>query len=125
MYRQLYPLAIKVCHYLKIPDYYGVSRVLRHWASCKVRRPLLAAWLHLQGLLWLLGHVLPSQVQQKDLSDEAIAQAVCLKVGDSPGFSYSHIAAKAYECGRAELAIKVNEIFTYNLLSLLAQTVTS
>lgn len=54
--------------------------------------------------------MLPSQVQQKDLSDEAIAQAVCLKVGDSPGFSYSHIAAKAYECGRPELAIKVTEI---------------
>eukprot|EP00066_Takifugu_rubripes_P003865 XP_003966794.1 PREDICTED: vacuolar protein sorting-associated protein 16 homolog [Takifugu rubripes] len=81
VYRQLYPLAIKVCHYLKIPDYHGVSRVLRHWASCKV--------------------------QQKDLSDEAIAKAVCAKVGDSPGFSYSHIAAKAYECGRAELAIKL------------------
>ncbi|CAG01327.1 unnamed protein product [Tetraodon nigroviridis] len=80
VYRQLYPLAIKVCHYLKIPDFHGVSRVLRHWAVCKV--------------------------QQKDLSDEAIAQAVCLKVGDSPGFSYSDIAAKAYECGRSELAIK-------------------
>lgn len=50
------------------------------------------------------------QVQQKDLSDEAIAQAVCVKVGDSPGVSYSHIAAKAYECGRTELAIKVTEI---------------
>lgn len=37
VYRQLYPLAIKVCHYLKIPDYHGVSRVLRHWASCKVK----------------------------------------------------------------------------------------
>lgn len=47
------------------------------------------------------------QVQQKDLSDEAIARAVCVKVGDSPGVSYSHIAAKAYECGRTELAIKV------------------
>lgn len=66
--------------------------------------------------LCLLGHVLSSQVQQKDLSDEAIAQAVCLKVGDSPGFSYSHIAAKAYECGRAELAIKVNELFCQCLI---------
>lgn len=48
------------------------------------------------------------QVQQKDLSDEAIARAVCVKVGDSPGVSYSDIAAKAYECGRTELAIKVD-----------------
>lgn len=47
------------------------------------------------------------QVQQKDLSDEAIARAVCVKVGDLPGVSYSDIAAKAYECGRTELAIKV------------------
>uniref|UniRef100_A0A8C9XXH8 Vacuolar protein sorting-associated protein 16 homolog n=1 Tax=Sander lucioperca TaxID=283035 RepID=A0A8C9XXH8_SANLU len=81
VYRQFYPLAIEVCRYLKIPDYQGVSRVLKHWASCKV--------------------------QQKDLSDEAIARAVCVKVGDSPGVSYSHIAAKAYECGRPELAIKL------------------
>uniref|UniRef100_A0A671YX13 Vacuolar protein sorting-associated protein 16 homolog n=1 Tax=Sparus aurata TaxID=8175 RepID=A0A671YX13_SPAAU len=68
VYRQFYPLAIEICRYLKIPDYQGVSRVLKHWASCKV--------------------------QQKDLSDEAIARAVCVKVGDSPGVSYSHIAAK-------------------------------
>lgn len=54
------------------------------------------------------------QVQQKDLSDEAIARAVCVKVGDSPGVSYSHIAAKAYECGRTELAIKVT-LHIYNL----------
>lgn len=81
VYRQFYPLAIEICRYLKIPDYQGVSRVLKHWASCKV--------------------------QQKDLSDEAIARAVCAKVGDSPGVSYSDIAAKAYECGRTELAIKL------------------
>ncbi|XP_017296422.1 vacuolar protein sorting-associated protein 16 homolog [Kryptolebias marmoratus] len=81
VYRQFYPLAIEICRYLKIPDYQGVSRVLKHWASCKV--------------------------QQKDLSDEAIARVVCHKVGDSPGVSYSHIAAKAYECGRTELAIKL------------------
>ncbi|XP_076026833.1 vacuolar protein sorting-associated protein 16 homolog [Genypterus blacodes] len=81
VYRQFYPLAIEICRYLKIPDYQGVSRVLKHWASCKV--------------------------QQKDLSDDAIARAVCVKVGDSPGVSYSHIAARAYECGRTELAIKL------------------
>lgn len=48
-------------------------------------------------------------MQQKDLSDEAIARAICVKVGDSPGVSYSDIAAKAYECGRTELAIKVSQ----------------
>ncbi|XP_008323608.1 vacuolar protein sorting-associated protein 16 homolog [Cynoglossus semilaevis] len=81
VYRQFYPLAIEICRYLKIPDYQGVSCVLKHWASRKV--------------------------QQKDLSDEAIAHAVCSKVGDTPGVSYAQIAAKAYECGRSELAIKL------------------
>ncbi|XP_024121224.1 vacuolar protein sorting-associated protein 16 homolog isoform X1 [Oryzias melastigma] len=81
LFRQFYPLAIEICRYLKIPDYQGVNRVLKHWASCKV--------------------------QQKELSDDAIARAVCVKVGESPGVSYSHIAAKAYECGRTELAIKL------------------
>ncbi|CAK6981606.1 vacuolar protein sorting-associated protein 16 homolog [Scomber scombrus] len=81
VYRQFYPLAIEICRYLKIPDYQGVSRVLKHWASCKV--------------------------QQKDLSDESISRAVCMKVGDSAGVSYSDIAAKAFECGRTELAIKL------------------
>ncbi|KAI3365893.1 hypothetical protein L3Q82_000872 [Scortum barcoo] len=51
--------------------------------------------------------VLIDRCSRKDLSDEAIARAVCVKVGDSPGVSYSHIAAKAYECGRTELAIKL------------------
>lgn len=83
VHRRLYPLAIEVCRYLKIPDFQGVSRVLRHWASCKV--------------------------QQTDLPDEAVARAICVKVGDTPGVSYSHIAAKAYECGRPELAIKLLE----------------
>lgn len=83
VHRRLYPLAIEVCRYLKIPEFQGVSRVLRHWAECKV--------------------------QQMDLSDEAVARVVCAKVGDSPGVSYSHIAAKAYESGRPELAIKLLE----------------
>ncbi|KAK7877787.1 hypothetical protein WMY93_031547 [Mugilogobius chulae] len=83
VHRKLYPLAIEVCRYLKIPDFQGVSRVLRHWASCKV--------------------------QQTELSDDVVARVVCAKVGDSPGVSYSHIAAKAYECGRPELAIKLLE----------------
>lgn len=56
------------------------------------------------------------QVQQKELSDDAIARAVCVKVGESPGVSYSHIAAKAYECGRTELAIKVHRTTGLSLI---------
>lgn len=83
VYRKLYPLAIEICRYLKIPDYQGVSRVLKHWACCKV--------------------------QQKEEADEAVARAVSVKLGEAAGISYSEIATKAYECGRTELAIKLLE----------------
>lgn len=52
-------------------------------------------------------HPLPLQVQQKDVSDEDVARAINQKLGDTPGVSYSDIAARAYGCGRTELAIKV------------------
>ncbi|XP_053493194.1 vacuolar protein sorting-associated protein 16 homolog [Ictalurus furcatus] len=83
VYRKLYPLAIEICRYLKTPEYQGVSRVLKHWACCKV--------------------------QQKEEADEVIARTISLKLGDAAGISYSEIANKAYECGRTELAIKLLE----------------
>ncbi|XP_076871793.1 vacuolar protein sorting-associated protein 16 homolog isoform X2 [Brachyhypopomus gauderio] len=83
VYRKLYPLAIEICRYLKTPEYQGVSRVLKHWACCKV--------------------------QQKEEADESIARAISVKLGETPGISYSEIATKAYECGRTELAIKLLE----------------
>uniref|UniRef100_A0AAR2K6F3 Vacuolar protein sorting-associated protein 16 homolog n=1 Tax=Pygocentrus nattereri TaxID=42514 RepID=A0AAR2K6F3_PYGNA len=83
VYRKLYPLAIEICRYLKTPEYQGVSRVLKHWACCKV--------------------------QQKEEADEVIARAISLKLGEAAGISYSEIATKAYECGRTELAIKLLE----------------
>uniref|UniRef100_A0A3P8XB61 Vacuolar protein sorting-associated protein 16 homolog n=1 Tax=Esox lucius TaxID=8010 RepID=A0A3P8XB61_ESOLU len=83
VYRKLYPLAIEICRYLKTPEYQGVSRVLKHWACCKV--------------------------QQKEEPDESIARAVSVKLGEAAGISYSEIAARAYECGRTELAIKLLE----------------
>lgn len=46
-------------------------------------------------------------MQQKDVSDEDVARAINQKLGDTPGVSYSDIAARAYGCGRTELAIKV------------------
>ncbi|XP_066522510.1 vacuolar protein sorting-associated protein 16 homolog [Hoplias malabaricus] len=83
VYRKLYPLAIEICRYLKTPEYQGVSRVLKHWACCKV--------------------------QQKEEADEVIARTISLKLGEAAGISYSEIATKAYECGRTELAIKLLE----------------
>uniref|UniRef100_A0A2K5XFV0 Vacuolar protein sorting-associated protein 16 homolog n=1 Tax=Mandrillus leucophaeus TaxID=9568 RepID=A0A2K5XFV0_MANLE len=79
--RRLYPLAIQICEYLRLPEVQGVSRILAHWACYKV--------------------------QQKDVSDEDVARAINQKLGDTPGVSYSDIAARAYGCGRTELAIKV------------------
>ncbi|XP_051039346.1 vacuolar protein sorting-associated protein 16 homolog isoform X3 [Phodopus roborovskii] len=49
------------------------------------------------------------RVQQKDVSDEDVARAINQKLGDTPGVSYSDIAARAYGCGRTELAIKLLE----------------
>uniref|UniRef100_A0A8C9SES6 Vacuolar protein sorting-associated protein 16 homolog n=1 Tax=Scleropages formosus TaxID=113540 RepID=A0A8C9SES6_SCLFO len=83
VHRKLYPLAFEICRYLKTPEYQGVSRVLKHWACCKV--------------------------QQKEEADEVIARAISVKLGETAGISYSDIAAKAYECGRTELAIKLLE----------------
>ncbi|XP_062303702.1 vacuolar protein sorting-associated protein 16 homolog [Osmerus eperlanus] len=83
VYRKLYPLAIEICRYLKTPEYQGVSRVLKHWACCKV--------------------------QQKEEADDVIARAVSVKLAEAAGISYSEIATRAYECGRTELAIKLLE----------------
>ncbi|XP_018427175.1 PREDICTED: vacuolar protein sorting-associated protein 16 homolog, partial [Nanorana parkeri] len=81
--RRLYPLAVKICEYLKQPDSQGVSRILAHWACYKV--------------------------QQKEKTDEEVAQAINQKLGDAAGISYSEIASKACDCGRTELAIKLLE----------------
>ncbi|NXR71122.1 VPS16 protein, partial [Pycnonotus jocosus] len=62
---------------------HGVSRTLAHWACYKV--------------------------QQKDKSDEEVAQAINQKLGDTAGISYSDIATRAYDCGRTELAIRLLE----------------
>ncbi|NXS68391.1 VPS16 protein, partial [Pandion haliaetus] len=81
--RRLYPLAIRICEYLRLSEIQGVSRILAHWACYKV--------------------------QQKDKSDEEVAHAINQKLGDTPGISYSEIATRAYDCGRTELAIKLLE----------------
>lgn len=81
--RRLYPLAVKICEHLKQPDSQGVSRILAHWACYKV--------------------------QQKEKTDEEVAQAINQKLGDAAGISYSEIASKACDCGRTELAIKLLE----------------
>ncbi|NWQ72232.1 VPS16 protein, partial [Neopipo cinnamomea] len=105
--RRLYPLAIRICEFLRLPEIQGVSRILAHWACSKVRglcRGGPAGGGDTRG-----PPVVPPQVQQKDKSDEEVAQAINQKLGDTPGISYSEIATRAYDCGRAELAIKLLE----------------
>lgn len=79
--RRHYCLAIRICDYLKIPKGEGASRILGHWACYKV--------------------------QQANVDDEEIARAISSKLGETPGISYSEIAAKAVDCGRTHLAIKL------------------
>lgn len=81
--RRHYPLAIKICEYMKIPEISGTSRLLEHWACYKVT--------------------------QKTSSDEDIARIINEKIGDAPGISYSAIATVANKSGKAELAIKLIE----------------
>lgn len=40
MLRRLYPLAIRICEYLRLSEIQGVSRILAHWACYKVRGQL-------------------------------------------------------------------------------------
>uniref|UniRef100_H2Z0D2 Vacuolar protein sorting-associated protein 16 homolog n=1 Tax=Ciona savignyi TaxID=51511 RepID=H2Z0D2_CIOSA len=78
--RREFKLAFHICDYLKIPENLGSSRILSHWACFKV--------------------------QQKDIDDGKIAQAVRHKLKSARGVSYANIAEKAVECGRKDLAIK-------------------
>ncbi|XP_070536133.1 vacuolar protein sorting-associated protein 16 homolog [Ptychodera flava] len=81
VFRHQWCLAIRICKYLKLPEAEGESRILAHWACYKV--------------------------EQKEQADEQIARAIQSKLGDTPGISYSEIAAKASECGRKDLAIRL------------------
>ena len=51
-----------------------------------------------------------TQVQQTNIDDEAVARSIALKLGDTPGVSYSEIANKAIECGRTQLAVRVSDL---------------
>ncbi len=84
--RRLYPLAVKICHLLKLPAKDGENRVLAHWACYKV-----------------------SSCGEGD--DEAsVAKAINQRLGHHhPQLSYSDIAAKAADCGKKELAVRILE----------------
>jgi len=80
--RRLYGEAMDICKCLALPEVSGSSRVLAHWACFKV--------------------------QQTHLDDDQIARDINVKLGMTPGVSYSEIANKAFECGKTDLAIRVS-----------------
>ena len=47
-------------------------------------------------------------MKQTQLDKEQIAEEIADKLGYAPGVSYSEIAVRAADCGRKQLAIKVN-----------------
>jgi len=81
--RRQFSLAFHICKFLKMPDEKGSSRILSHWACYKT--------------------------QQKNLSDDKIADDIRKKLINSNRISYASIAEKAVEVGRKELAIKLLE----------------
>jgi len=79
--RRQYPIALRICQYLKMPEVDGAARILGHWARYKVL--------------------------QQHVADDAIAEAIVNKIKDTAGISYADIAEEAYENGRPHLAIKL------------------
>ncbi|UYV62515.1 VPS16 [Cordylochernes scorpioides] len=77
-----YYLAIKICHYLNIPESRGSSHVLSQWALYKVETC-------------------------KTNNPGALAKEIADKLGHAPGISYSEIAAHARDLGNPNLAIKL------------------
>jgi len=55
-------------------------------------------------------------VKQTQLDKEQIAEEIADKLGYAPGVSYSEIAKRAADCGRKQLAIKVNLFILINIL---------
>lgn len=49
-------------------------------------------------------------MKQTQLDKEQIAEEIADKLGYAPGVSYSEIAKRATDCGRKQLAIKVNTL---------------
>lgn len=84
VFRRLFPLALQIASFLKLPESDGASRILAHWACYKVRQP-----------------------SQK--SDEQIAKEINGKLGYTPGISYTDIANRADRAGRKQLAVKLIE----------------
>ena len=83
--RRLYPLAASIADWLGLPQKFGRSRVLAHWACYKVT------------------------ARHSDEDDKTVANAIRQKLGNHPQISYCDIAAKAADGGKKDLAIRLLE----------------
>ena len=81
--RRLFPLALEISDHLKLPAGEGRSRVLGHWAIYKVET---------------------SRLEEADTARE-----VSSRLGPCPHISYSHVAEKAAEVGKKQLAVLLLE----------------
>jgi len=81
--RRLFPLALEICEYLKLNPGEGRNRVLGHWACYKV---------------------------ETSTADEAdTARQVSSRLGLNADISYSDVAGRAAEVGKARLAVQLLE----------------
>jgi len=81
--RRLFPLALEVATFLRLPPAEGRSRVLAHWACYKV--------------------------ETATTEEAETARQVSSRLGLTPDISYSDIAERAVECGKRQLAIQLLE----------------
>uniref|UniRef100_UPI00358E0183 vacuolar protein sorting-associated protein 16 homolog isoform X2 n=1 Tax=Myxine glutinosa TaxID=7769 RepID=UPI00358E0183 len=80
--RRMFPLAIRVCELLHLPERQGRSRVLEHWACYKV-------------------------MTMKAEDEERLPKLIHERLGDTTGISYEEVAARATDMGRTELAVRL------------------
>nr|ALS04225.1 vacuolar protein sorting-associated protein 16-like protein [Acartia pacifica] len=81
--RRLFPMAIAICEYLKLPQVEGKSRVLGHWACYKV--------------------------ETSTADEDETARQVSNRLGLNAEISYSDVASKAAQVGKKRLAVKLLE----------------
>ena len=74
--RSNYWLAFEICKYLKLNDSTATNRVLVHWASSMV----IAV-----GCLVIISGLTLVQVMKQNAEDEAVAQTIIQKIGDTKG----------------------------------------
>lgn len=101
--RRQWPLAVKICEYLRIPADQGVNKILSAWAIYKVKKKFNVFFLIQKKFLHFF------QLSQRNINDQEIAASIRSKFGEFPSVSYVEVAKKAADLGRKQLAILVTK----------------